>query len=144
MSNAIFDDHGVRFDYPADWEIDVGVDGPRTSVTIQSPNGPAFAIVIADEARPEPREMADEAVEALRGDYPELDATPASEIIDGHAAVGHDAGFFSLDVTNSCVIRCFRTPRRTIFFLAQWSDLEDDDLEATFAAVRGSIEETDA
>jgi hypothetical protein len=141
---GIYDDRGIRFEYPPDWEVEVSDDGPRTSVTVQSPAGPAFAMVTVDDSRPEPGEMVDEALGALRDEYPGLDAYPARETIDGHPAVGHDVEFISLDMTNTCVLRCFRTPRRTVFVLAQWSDLEDDDPETALAALRKSLEETDA
>jgi hypothetical protein len=117
---GVFDDNGIRFEYPPAWEIDVSEDGPRTSVTVQSPSGLAFAMVTID------------------------DTFPASETIDGHNAIGHDIEFLSLDMTNSCVIRCFSTPRRTVFVLTQWSDLEEDEPEHALAALRRSLEETDS
>jgi hypothetical protein len=144
MAIGIFDDLGIRFEYPPTWEIDVSEDSPRTSVTVQSSAGPAFAMVTVDETRPAPEELADEALAALREEYPTLDAAPASETIDGHNAIGHDVEFLSLDMTNSCVIRCFRTPRRTVFVLTHWSDLEEDEPEHALAAVRRSLEETDS
>jgi len=141
---GVFDDHGIRFEYPPDWEIEAGDDSPRHSVTIQSPAGPAFAFVSVDTSRPEPSELADEALTALREEYPQLEASPASETIDGHPGLGHDVEFFSLDMTNTCVIRCARTPLRTIFVLTQWSDFEENDPESVLAAIRKSIEETDS
>ena len=141
---GIYDDHGIRFDYPGDWEIEVVDDGPRTAVTVQSPAGPAFALVTVDDSRPEPVELADEALAALREEYPELDAGPAREAIGGHDALGHDVEFFSLDMTNTCAIRSFRTTRRTVFVMTQWSDLEGDEAEDALRAVRRSIEETDS
>ena len=80
----------------------------------------------------------------MREEYPVLDAVPALETIDGHRAVGHDVEFISLDMTNSCTIRCFRTPRRTVLLFGQWSDLEDEETAAQLVAVRRSFEETDA
>jgi len=139
-----YDNRGIRFDYPPDWEIEAADDGPRTTVTVQSSAGPAFALVTIDDSRPEPEGMADEALAALRDEYPTLDAEPASETIDGHRAVGHDVEFISLDMTNTCAIRCFQTPRRTVFVLSQWSDLEEDDLGARLEALRRSLEETDS
>jgi hypothetical protein len=141
---TIFDDHGIRFEYPGDWELEVTDDGSRVTASVQSPGGLAFALVTADEDRPAPAEMADEALAALKDEYPTLDAVPALETIDGHRAVGHDVEFVSLDMNNACAIRAFRTPRRTIFLLAQWSDLEGDEAEDTLKALRRTIEETDA
>ena len=141
---GIYDDRGIRFDYPGDWEIEVVDDGPRTAVTIQSPAGPAFALVTVDDSRPEPDELADEALAALRDEYPKLDAFPARETIAGHEAVGHDVEFFSLDMTNACAIRSLQTPRRTVFLMTQWSDVEDDETAAGLDSIRRSLEETDS
>jgi hypothetical protein len=141
---GIYDDRGIRFEYPEGWELDVNDDGPRTTVTVQSPTGPAFALVSVDDSCPEPSDLADEALAALRDEYPGLDADPARERIAGHEAIGHDVEFFSLDMTNTCAIRSFQTPRRTVFVMAQWSDVDDDDPEAALRALRRSIEETDS
>lgn len=141
---GIYDDRGIRFEYPDGWELDVSDDGPRMAVTVQSPSGPAFALVTADDTRPAPGDLADEALAALRDEYPGLDAVPARETIDGHDAAGFDIEFFSLDMTNTCAIRAYQSPRRTVFVMTQWSDVEEDDPEAALRAVRRSIEETDS
>ena len=143
MRLATFDDHGVHFEYPADWEVQVVVDGPRVTASVQSPGGLAFALVTLDQDRPAPDGLADEALDALKGEYPTLGAIPALETFGGHKAVGHDVEFSSLDMNNACAIRSYRTPRRTIFVLAQWSDLEGDEAEEALRALRRSIEETD-
>ncbi len=141
---GIYDDRGIRFEYPDGWEVEVTDDGPRTAVTIQSPAGPAFSLVTVDDSRPSPEELVDEALAALRDEYPELDATPARETIGGHEAAGFDVEFFSLDLTNTCAIRAFRTPHRTVFVMTQWSDVEGDEPEDALRALRRSIEETDS
>ena len=141
---GIYDDHGIRFEYPDTWEVDVSDDGPRTSITVQSPDGPAFALVSVDESRPDPSEVADEALGALREEYPGLDAEPAYEALAGQAAVGHDVEFISLDVPNLCVVRCAITPRRTVFLLAQWSDIEGEEVADALSTLRRSLEETDS
>ena len=144
MAGKSFDDHGIRFDHPADWPIEVD-DGPegRISITVQSPGGLAFALITLDEARPAPAAMADEALDAMRAEYPGLDATPAIGAVGGHKTVGHDVEFLALDLVNSCEIRCWRTSLRTIFVIGQWSDLDNDDPEGHIRAIRASIAETD-
>ncbi|MBV8318024.1 MAG: hypothetical protein JOZ53_24025 [Planctomycetaceae bacterium] len=139
---GIYEDHGIRFEYPGEWELEVTDDGPVTTVALQSPGGLAFALVTTDDSRPAPAEVADEALSAMREEYPNLDATPTLETINGHNAVGHDVEFISLDMTNTCAIRCFRTPRRTVLVFGQWSDL-DEDSEDLIRDVRWSLEETD-
>ena len=57
---------------------------------------------------------------------------------------GKHIEFISLDVPNTCAIRCFRTPRRTVLVFAQWSELEADDPETQIRAVLRSLSETAA
>lgn len=140
--SAIFDDHGIRFEYPEGWELDVSEEGAVATISLQSPSGLAFILVQSDEDRPAPAEVADEALEALRGEYTQLDAAPALETIAGQRAVGHDVEFISLDMTNACAIRAFRTPRRTVLVFGQWSDMEED-AETHIRRVRRSFEETE-
>jgi len=143
MITANYEGHGIRFGYPDDWEVEVTDDGPVSTVAIQSPGGLAFALVTVDESCPAPAEMADQALEAMREEYPTLDAVPALETIAGHNAPGHDVEFISLDMTNSCAIRCFRTPRRTVLVFGQWSDLDAEENAAHFDGVKRSLQETD-
>jgi hypothetical protein len=141
-----YNDNGIRFEYPGNWELEVTEDGPRTTVTVNAPSGLAFAMVTLDTSgEVVPTDLADEALGALRDEYPGLEASPVKEVIDGHEAVGHDVEFISLDLVNSSTIRCFNTPRRSILYFAQWSDLTDDtDPEAELKELRQSLEETDA
>lgn len=141
---GVYDDRGIRFEYPANWDLEVTDEGKITTVSIQSPGGLAFALVTVDDSCPAPAEVADQALLAMREEYPTLDVAPALETINGHNAVGHDVEFISLDMTNACAIRCFRTPRRTVLVFGQWSDLETEDSSAIIRDVRNSLEETDA
>jgi hypothetical protein len=139
-----YDDHGIRFRYPLNWELEVADDGAaRTTVTVQDPSGLAFLIVTIDERRPAPAKLADLALAAMREEYPALDAYPARETIAGHPATGHDLEFVSLDMINFCTIRSYRTPLRTVLVFGQWSDLAEGNAETVIAALRRSLEETE-
>jgi hypothetical protein len=142
--NAIFDDMGVRFEYPPDWEIEISEDGTRTTVAIQAAEGPGFALVSLDADCPDPEEMAEEALEAMSAEYAGLEARLVVETIDGHEAVGYDAEFLSFDMPSSCAIRCFRTPRRAVLIFQQWTDLDDSPTSDQMRALRLTLEETDA
>ncbi len=143
MRTEVYEDHGVRFAYPADWAIEVTDEGPVTTVDLEHPGGVAFALVRTDESCPDPAELADLALEAMREEYPELSAAPVMETIQDHCATGHDVEFFSLDVANAACIRCFRTPHRTVLIFGQWSDLGEADLSDLVSGVIHSIQESD-
>jgi hypothetical protein len=137
-----YDDEGVSFDYPDSWVIEASDDGDVTTLDVRAPDGLAFALVTLDAGRPAPAEMADEALRAMRDEYPDLDASPARELIGGHTSTGYDVEFLSLDMTNSCTIRAFRTPRRSVLLFAQWSDVEDAETADLLLAIRRSLRET--
>jgi hypothetical protein len=140
---GVYDDNGIRFNYPAAWELQLEDDGSRTTVTLNEPGGTAFAVISLDSSRPDPSATAAQALAAMRDDYPELDASSASETIDGHDAVGHDLEFFSLDFLVSCIIRSYQTHRHTVLVLGQWSDTVDSaHFGNHLARLRASLEDT--
>jgi hypothetical protein len=138
-----FDDHGVRFRYPESWEVEADSDDSETSITLTAPDGLAFALLRLNDERPDPRETASEALAAIQAEYPALEATAVAETIDGQDALGFDAEFFSLDVVNGCVIRCFQTARRTILLFGQWTETDDEEPGDSIRSLARSIEETD-
>ncbi len=140
---AIFDELGIRFEYPTEWELDVSEDGPRVSITLQATGEPAFALVALDADTPEPGALVEEALAAMREEYPALDAQEAQEVVDGHTSIGYDLEFLSLDMASSCVIRGFRTPRRTVLVFAQWTDLDDDRASLYVKGLVRTLVETD-
>ena len=142
MTTEIYDDHGIRFEYPSDWELEVTDEGSVITVGLEHPGGIAFALVRTDETCPDPDELADLALEAMRDEYPSLDVSPVSETFHDHSVTGHDVEFFSLDIASAASIRCFRTPRRTLLVFGQWSDLGDDDLSDVVSGLFRSLEET--
>jgi hypothetical protein len=114
---------------------------PVTTVDLQHPGGIAFVLVRTDESCPDPEELSDLALEAMRKEYPELDSSPVMENLDEHRATGHDVEFFSLDIANAASIRCFRTPRRSVLVFGQWSELGEADLAELVRGVFRSLEE---
>ena len=142
MGIETYDDHGLRFDYPSRWELEVTEHGEVVTVAVQEPGGLAFVLITTDESRPDPADVADAALEAMREEYPDLDATPAMETINDHCATGHDVEFFAMDMTNSARIRCFRGPGRTVLAFGQWSDVAEADLPDQIVGIFRSIEDS--
>jgi len=143
VPSEVYEDHGVRFEYPSDWALDVADDDEVTTVDVQHPAGLAFLVVRTDESCPDPTEIADSALEAMREEYPDLDAVPVVETHHEHRATGYDVEFFSLDLSNTACIRCFQTPRRTVLVFGQWSDLCDEKVPDLIGGMVSSVEETE-
>ena len=145
MATTIFDDHGIRFEYPTSWELDVSDDDARETISVQSPSGLAFVMLTLDTDRPSPGDLVDEAVSAMRQEFPGVEALPAADEVGDHRAEGYDLEFFALDLVGACSVRAFRTPKRTILVFGQWSvvDADDEEPEAVFADVLRTLEESD-
>jgi hypothetical protein len=141
VATEVYEDHGVRFEYPSDWVVEVTDEDEVTTVDLQHPEGVAFVLVRIDETCSDPEETCDMALEAMREEYPELDDTPVMETLGEHVVTGHDVEFFALDVPNAASIRCFRTPRRTVLLFGQWSDLGGESVADTVRGVFRSLEE---
>jgi hypothetical protein len=141
VTTLVYDEAGVRFEYPSNWDLDVASEGPVTTVEVQDPGGLAFAWVRIDTSCPDPAAVADEVLEAMRQEYPDLDAVPADEVLHDQRATGYDIEFFSLDFANAATIRCFRTASRTVLVFGQWSDLGGDQLPDLVRGVFRTVED---
>jgi hypothetical protein len=128
----------VSFLYPENWELQRETTPNGWSVQVQSP-GTAFLLIDCDTSRPDPEEVIQTTLDALREDYPELDATRCEETVAGRQAVGHDIEFFSLDLVNSCWTRCLSTGEGTLLILGQVSDLEADRYAMVLKAICASL-----
>src|SRR5215469_14201933 len=101
---AQFDQEGVRFCYPENWDVQREENEEGWSVLVQSPDT-AFVLISLREDLPTPDEMAETALAALKEDYPDLESDDCVDNLAGQPAVGHDIRFFSLDLTNTAWTR---------------------------------------
>ncbi|HXG10449.1 MAG TPA: hypothetical protein VNK04_11850 [Gemmataceae bacterium] len=135
---ALFQDGGIRFRYPENWRLEREDNEEGWTVSVQSP-GTAFLMLCLREDLPSTEQLADTTLEALREEYPDLEADDRVELVAGQPAVGHDIRFFSLDLTNTCWTRSFYTSRGTVLLLCQTSDLELETAEPVLRAICASI-----
>ena len=133
-----FAEGGVRFLYPENWSLEREDDETGWTVSLHSP-GTAFMVVVFRGDVPPPSELADAALEALREDYPDLEAENEVTSIGGQPAIGHDIRFFSLDLTNTCWTRSFLTDEGTVLVMCQTNDLELDTNGPVLKAICASL-----
>jgi hypothetical protein len=134
-----FDDGGIRFHYPENWRLEREENETGWTVSLQSP-GTAFMMVCLREDLPTPAQLADAALDALRDDYPSLEADDCVDNLAGQPAIGHDIRFISLDLTNTCWTRSFYTSEGTVLVLCQANDLELEEHEPVLRAICKSLE----
>jgi hypothetical protein len=137
--SAQFEDGGVRFQYPENWSLEREDTDTGWTVSLQSP-GTAFMMVCLREDLPTPAQMAEAALDALKEDYPELEADDCVDNFAGQPAIGHDIRFFSLDLTNTCWTRSFYSSGGTVLVLCQSSDIELEENEPILKAICKSLE----
>jgi hypothetical protein len=133
-----FQEDGVSFTYPDSWRLEREETENGWTATLQSP-GTAFLTVTFDGDMPPTEEMAEAALEALRSEYPGLEASPKIDTLAGQMAIGHDIQFFSFDLTNSCWTRSLYADAGTLLVLCQTSDLELEEYEPVLRAICASL-----
>ncbi|MBM3992784.1 MAG: hypothetical protein FJ303_01300 [Planctomycetes bacterium] len=133
-----FQADGIRFQYPTSWRLTREEAESGWNVTVQSPST-AFFLLTLDTDMPQVEQVAETVLEALRSEYPGLEAETALESIAGQPALGHDIRFFSLDLTNTCRTRVLYSEAGTILLMCQANDLDLDDVEPVFRAICASV-----
>jgi hypothetical protein len=136
---GVYDKQGIRFLYPDNWVLDdeESLAGNR-SVTVQSPGG-AFWSIVLHPSGSDPKELARAALSALKSEYADSEAEPASEQVGEQTISGFDFRFFYLDFVNVALIRAFRTPAATCLVLCQAEDREFEQLAPVFRAITTSL-----
>src|SRR5437879_41292 len=120
---AEFDEAGIRFKYPENWRLEREDNDAGWTVTVQSPET-AFLMLCLREDMPRNDELADTALQALREEYPDLEADDCVDSLAGQPAIGHDIRFFSFDLINTSWTRSFNSSLATPVLMCQFGDLD--------------------
>lgn len=136
---AKFDKLGISFEYPDNWTLDEeDALAGRDSVTVYSPGG-AFWSVAVHPGSADPAELAKAAVDAMKEEYPEVEAEETREALAGREMIGYDLNFYYLDLTNTARVRCLRMGRSTYAIFCQAEDREFERIELVFQAMTTSL-----
>jgi hypothetical protein len=135
---ANFARDGIRFHYPENWHLEREDNEEGWTVSVQSP-GTAFLMICYREDQPDPGDVAETALAALKDEYAELESDDRVDSLAGQPAVGHDIRFFSFDLTNTCWTRSFYSSRGTVLVMCQVNDLELETNEPILRAICASL-----
>src|SRR5262249_31458112 len=133
-----FEQNGIAFSYPENWRLEREENDSGWTVLVQSPDT-AFFLLTLDTDGPSSEQMARTTLEALREDYPDLEADECVDSLAGQPAVGFDIRFTSLDLTNTCWTRSFPCADGTVLVLCQLNDLELERHEPVLRAICASL-----
>jgi hypothetical protein len=136
---AKFDEGGIRFLYPENWQLEREDSDDGWTISLQSPQT-AFLLLSVNEQRVDTEEMLEATLEAMKAEYKDLEFEDCVDTIAGQPAVGHNIRFTSLDLTNTCWTRSFYSAAGTVLLLCQSNDLESATHERVLHAICASLE----
>ncbi len=134
----IYEGHGIRFRYPAYWEITEQQDDEAISITVASPDTSFWSISLFHDG-PSPREVLESAIEAFREEYAEVDVYASSARMGERAGVARDVDFVCFELINSAYLRSFQTEQFTVLVLYQGFDAELEMTRPLLEAISASL-----
>lgn len=136
---SVYDRHGLQLAYPANWTLqEEDSDDANLQLTISSPRTAFWTLAIYPDLH-DLESLAEQAVEALRAEYPDLESEPVDEALAGVPLSGRDINFICLDLTNTTRIRVGHWGASTVLLLAQAEDRELDEADPVFKAMTLSL-----
>ena len=127
---AVFDQYGIRFAYPDDWEQVEERDDLRVTVTIESPEGGLWSVSLMFDGS-DPEDVIDAALDGFREEYDEIDIyegwpnrADAAETVAGTMGEAElrQVEFVAEQLINSAWLRAIPLPLYTVFEFYQVND----------------------
>jgi len=134
----VFEEHGVRFEYPSEWTVSRAGEEGHMAVTVES-SGTAFWMLSILQERPPAEEIVQAALESLQAEYEDCDVYETSEQICLLPTVGCDVDFSCLEMINRASLRACEGETSSLFVLYQTSDVEPEITTAQLQAVTQSL-----
>lgn len=131
--------HGVEFDYPEGWELEVAEGEGEVTISVANGETSFWSLRLMFDPIPVD-EVLQTALAAFREEYGDLDEYAVSEELCDHPAVGMDIEFVCMELINTAGLRAFRTDKFTAFVLFQATDVELSETRAVLEAISVSLE----
>lgn len=136
---AIFDQYGICFEFPENWQVEASADvGTDLSVTVASPET-AFWSLSRFSHESTASQLVENALEAMREEYPSLECEEAEDEIEDQFLAGYDLSFFYVDLCSTAVIRGFCHEGTAYLLIYQAEDRELARVEPVFRAITTSL-----
>jgi len=134
----VFEEHGVRFEYPSDWTISRAGEEGNTAITVES-GGTAFWMLNILQERPGAEEILQAALNSLRDEYEDCDVYESTEQICLLPTEGCDVDFSCLELINRACLRACEGDTSSLFVLYQTSDVDSEQMTPQLKAMTQSL-----
>ena len=134
-----YENHGVRFRYPADWELSEQSSEEETSISVQSDGTSCWTIVLLS-SRPDPDDVLESVVAAFEQDYEDVEVLSHVGSVCGLPTLGRDLDFVCYDLLNCAILRAFQTSEKTVFVLYQGTDHELVSTRSQLESITASLQ----
>ena len=136
---TLFDQFGIRFEFPENWQVDVPTEAAADiSITVSSPET-AFWSLTRYRGTVNPTELLEQVLATMKDEYPELEFDTAADHVEDQPMVGYDLNFFCLDLSNTAWFRGFQREKTTYLLFCQAEDREMERVEPVLHAMTVSL-----
>ena len=111
--SQLFRNYGIQFRYPDDWTLHEEEGEEQVTLTVSRDPACFWSLTLLAD-RPDPAEVLDEAIDAYREEYPDLDVSDAKSTLARRQAVACDIEFFCHDLCNTARLRAIQTPHHPV------------------------------
>ncbi len=134
----VYETHGVRFEYPDDWEISVDEGEDQTAVTVEGP-GTAFWTLSLIAERPPAEEIIESALQCFEEEYSNVDIYEVDDRICLLPTIARNLDVISLDLVSKVGLRVCETDDFSIFTMYQFAETEAESTELALQAINASL-----
>ncbi|QDT26534.1 hypothetical protein [Gimesia panareensis] len=141
----LFNEYGISFEYPDDWELTKQVDEEHGEIQISvSSEESSFWVISLYVVEIPPEDLLNRSLEVFRDEYDELDIYKSDVKLAGKTCLARDLEFVCSELINSAFLRVFQTELFTAFVLYQATDQELQKTRKDLEAISASLDVFDS
>ena len=136
----LFNEYGISFEYPNDWNLSKEVDETNGEIQISvSGEGSSFWLISIFLADVPAEELLKHSLEVFQDEYDELDIYEVKDKLAGKDCLGCDIEFVCSELINSAYLLVLKTEQFTAFILYQGTDQELETTLTDLKAISQSL-----
>ena len=139
MVSEFVERFGLKIPLPDNWEFEETTDDEKFTASLFGSDTSFWTVSVFFSA-PDPEHVIDQALNALREEYDDLQSFPAEETVCDHETVAFDAEFVCLEWTTTAHLRCFRHGEVTLLIYYQGTDHELEESRSVLSAITQSLQ----